>query len=66
MPIQFEYKCPDCSRMVAWIYDDDEDRMRGDAVTGCPGSDCTRLHEATARRVDEEDAAKVEEQGYVR
>jgi hypothetical protein len=66
MPLQIEYKCPDCLRTVAWVYDDEADEMRVDQVTGCPGSDCTRVHEAKVRRVDEEEATKIEEQGYVR
>jgi DNA-directed RNA polymerase subunit RPC12/RpoP len=66
MPLQIEYKCPNCRRTVAWIYDDEEDEMRVDLVTGCPGSDCTRVHEAMVRRVDEEEATKVKQRGYVK
>lgn len=66
MPLQIEYKCPDCNKTVAWIYDDEADEMRVDRLTGCPGSNCTRVHEAKVRRVDEEEATRVEERGYVK
>jgi len=66
MPVLFEYKCQDCGWSLRWIYDEEEDRFRTDSLTGCPGDGCTRIHDVSARRVDEDKAAEMEERGHTK
>jgi hypothetical protein len=65
MPILFEYTCPDCGSSIRWIYDEEEERLRTDSLTGCPGGGCTKLHEANARHVQEDEAAEFVEGGSI-
>lgn len=65
MPVLFEYKCQDCGSSLRWIYDEEEDRLRTDLLTGCPGAGCTRLHEVNARHVNEDEATELEERGSI-
>lgn len=54
MPLEIHYTCPNCGRVVTWIYDEDEGRITSDMVTGCPGKECTEVHEISAREIDED------------
>lgn len=61
----FRYKCPDCSWTLKWVYDEEEDEFWTDPITGCPSGGCTRMHEVSAKRVDEAEAKEVKEQSDI-
>jgi hypothetical protein len=61
MSLVFKYKCPDCGWTLKWVYDDEEDQFRTDSLTGCPSGGCTAIHEVSTQRVDEDEAAEIEE-----
>jgi len=63
MPIKFEYTCPDCVRTVEWIFNEEEERLEPDGVTGCLGKNCMKIHRASAMVVSEERAEKVKQSG---
>lgn len=65
MPIVFQYECPNCGAKLPWIYDEEEDSLRTDSVTGCPGTQCTKIHEVKVQRVDEAEAAEIEERSGI-
>ena len=58
--LSFKPKWPDCGRMINWVYDDEEAPFRTDSLTGCPSDGCTRIHEVSAQKVDEDKAAEIE------
>ena len=59
MPIKIEYKCPDCGWSINWIYDEEEESLQSDGLIGCPGAQCTRLHEISARNIPDDKAKEV-------
>ncbi len=54
MPIEIEYRCNNCHRFVSWVYDEDEDKIKSDTLTGCPGQDCTVIHNISAQKIDDD------------
>ena len=59
MTIEIKYKCPDCGWTIKWIYDDEEENLKSDGLIGCPGEQCTRLHEISARNISDDKAKEV-------
>jgi len=56
MAIEIEYECSNCGRYISWIYDEDEDGSRFDELSGCPGQECTNIHNITVQKIrDDED-----------
>lgn len=64
MPVVFANRCPDCGTEIHYVYDVEEAEFRTDTEIGCPGEDCTTIHDVTARTVDEDKAKRVEEMGH--
>jgi DNA-directed RNA polymerase subunit RPC12/RpoP len=59
MPIEFKYKCPNCSWTIKWVYDEEKEKLQSDGLVGCPGPQCTRLHEISAQNISENKAKEI-------
>lgn len=65
MTLVIEYKCPECSWTLEWIYDEEEGEFQTDTLTGCPSGGCTRIHEISAQRVSEDEAEEIKEKSDI-
>jgi DNA-directed RNA polymerase subunit RPC12/RpoP len=56
MPVEIKYMCHNCGRYISWIYNQNEDEINSDTVTGCPGKECTEVHDISVRKVEKNES----------
>lgn len=54
MTLEIEIRCGNCSRFISWIYDENEGRIQSEQLIGCPGKECTELHEISVYEIDDD------------
>lgn len=54
MALEIEYLCRHCGKYVSWVYNEDEDDLQSDRMMGCPGGECTEIHEISVRKIDDD------------
>ncbi len=54
MPLKVRIRCH-CGAYVRWLYDEDEEEIHPQPLTGCPAKSCREFHELTIRQISGEE-----------
>lgn len=62
MALEITYLCTDCAREIQWLYDEEENTILPEAMTGCDGQNCRRIHAIGVRELSDEDEQRLSDQ----